>query len=112
MPRITKDNFHVETFGVFTRCKTPTREPDFKSIFSRYWYDDNILIRQSDHWCHKIRSCAWVLNLGQDKQGELITAMAKFEDMSPMHSKECHLSFKKRKRYKKRIKADRLKLAA
>jgi hypothetical protein len=66
------NNFHLATFGNFTRCKVPKRKPDYISfnrrtekISSRYWYGTDsfgeYVIRVSDHW-GTVASCRWLLN--------------------------------------------------
>ena len=113
---IDRDNFHIKTFGIFSRCRTPATKPDFVSnTGSKYWFvdDDQTLVRQAHHWTHKIRSCAWILNLGQDKQSPTpITARIKFSDLTEQHSALSRKSFLKRKKYKRRAKAIFLQMAA
>jgi len=72
---ITKDNFFLSTFADFTPCKTPIRTPDFVSESgSKYWYADNGVIRNSDHWNCKIASCVWLISEESD------TGFCKFSD--------------------------------
>jgi len=103
MPKIIdKTNFHINTFGVFTRCKTPNIEADFTSFSgSKYWFIGDDLIRQSNHWTHKVRSCAWVLCLGQDFQGCPETAKIRFVDLKEKNSREYLKSTCRRKKYKR-----------
>lgn len=113
---IDKTNFHLKSFGLFVRCKTPDAEPDFVSNSgSKYWFidDDKTLVRQANHWTHKILSCAWILNLGQDKQSSTpITAKIKFADLTERNSPLNRKSYYKRKKYKRRAKAIALQMAA
>jgi hypothetical protein len=62
MRKITHDNFHIATNGMFYQCKHPNRKPDFitydrisKKPHSLYWYSSDeggdYVIRKSDHWC-------------------------------------------------------------
>lgn len=59
-------DFHISTFANYSKIKTkeiPQREPDFKSRSgSKYWYENDFVIRQSDHWGRTIASCNWLLN--------------------------------------------------
>jgi hypothetical protein len=61
--KINKDNFFEETIASFTLTEKPKREPDYKSDSgSKYWYEGDYLIRESDHWGQGIASCDWFLN--------------------------------------------------
>ena len=63
---ITKDNFHLMTKGIFSKCDLPTTAPDYVSlnkngnVSSKYWYTKNGVVRQSDHW-GRVASCIWTL---------------------------------------------------
>lgn len=66
------DDFYKGTYGDFKQIKkAPNREPDYISIGnpdpsgSKYWYEGNYVIRESDHWLKKIASCCWLLD-GQE----------------------------------------------
>lgn len=62
MRKITWDNFHDCTFASFTPVTAPTRKPDFLSFSgSEYWRDTLGVYRRSNHWCHGIKSCDWLL---------------------------------------------------
>lgn len=60
---VNKDNFYISTYASFTKLNdTPNRKADFvSSSGSKYWYTDEGVIRQSDHWTEDIRSCSWLL---------------------------------------------------
>jgi hypothetical protein len=56
-------NFHDSSFGVWTKCQTPKRDPDFISgSGSAYWDLGHGVVRESDHWLFRIRSCCWLLS--------------------------------------------------
>jgi len=60
--RITFGNFFNETKATFTRCSRPAREPDYQSASgSRYWYEHDAVVRESDHWGGGIASCDWYI---------------------------------------------------
>ncbi len=101
---IDASNFHLNTFGVFARCPTPRSKPSYVSATgSKYWVIGDVMVRLSDHWGHKIAGCAWVLNLGHDKQNEWITAKIKFTDMTERNSPLNRKSIFRRQKYKRRI---------
>jgi hypothetical protein len=62
----TKDNFHLMTKGTFSKCDLPNTAPDYVSlnkqgnVSSKYWYTNDGVIRQSDHW-GRVASCIWTL---------------------------------------------------
>ena len=58
---INRDNFYKFTDGHFTPCAIPDRAPDYRSADSSYWYSDEGVVRQSDHWGRGIASCTWTL---------------------------------------------------
>lgn len=58
---INRDNFYKFTDGHFTPCAIPDRAPDYRSADSSYWYSDEGVVRQSDHWGKGIASCTWTL---------------------------------------------------
>lgn len=58
---IDRNNFYKFTEGHFAPCPIPDREPDYHSQTSSYWYTDEGVIRQSDHWGSGIASCSWTL---------------------------------------------------
>jgi hypothetical protein len=61
---INKDNFHKSTIANFKTVESvPKRKPDFISNSgSKYWYEENGVFRESDHWGAGIKSCDWFLN--------------------------------------------------
>lgn len=63
---ITIDNFFLASSGVFTEVKEIPEGFNvfFTSKSSTYFTNENktILIRKSDHWGSRIRSCHWYLN--------------------------------------------------
>ena len=56
---ISEDNFYKFTKGRFTPCPVPEREPDLKTKESSYWYSNEGVVRQSNHWGGEIASCSW-----------------------------------------------------
>lgn len=56
-----RGNFYKFTDGHFTPCAIPDRAPDYRSADSSYWYSDEGVVRQSDHWGRGIASCTWTL---------------------------------------------------
>jgi hypothetical protein len=78
---INKDNFYKNTFANFNEISEnviPDREPNFISDWnSKYWYEGDYVIRQSDHW-GKMDTCIWLLdNLSVNK---LTQAKCKLSD--------------------------------
>jgi len=63
---VTFDDFHLSTFANFTKIKNkelPNRSADFISKSgSKYWYEVDSVIRESNHWGRTIASCNWLLN--------------------------------------------------
>jgi len=63
---INKDNFHLQTAGVFSKCEEITTTPDYVSfdrrgrVSSKYWYTSEGVVRASNHWGY-VASCNWVL---------------------------------------------------
>ena len=60
---MNKNNFFVASQGFFHECDRPTRQPDFIStnegnVSSVYWFEDDYLIRQSNHW-FTVGYCFW-----------------------------------------------------
>jgi hypothetical protein len=78
-------NFHNGTFGVWHFVQTPEREPDFVSDSgSAYWDLGHGVVRESDHWLFRIRSCCWLLS-GPDgpysyNEREYVTAYCAYSD--------------------------------
>ena len=62
MTNFTENNFFEMTAALFSICDEPTREPDYVSgSGSAYWYENDGVIRKSDHWGHNVASCKWWL---------------------------------------------------
>ena len=63
---ITFDNFFDDTFADFNKIRNkeiPHRKPDFISNSgSKYWYEEDTVYRESNHWGRTIASCNWLLN--------------------------------------------------
>ena len=63
---IDSTNFHLCTIALFTPIATPSREADYVSktpwgeVSSRYWYTEDGVIRESNHW-GRVASCRWNL---------------------------------------------------
>lgn len=62
---IDRSNFFTFTQGHFEPAAAPLREPDYTSKSSSYWFTDEGVYRQSDHWGSAIASCTW--SLGDEK---------------------------------------------
>ena len=59
----TSQNFFLATAANFKSCKTPTTPPDFVSESgSEYWYTQDGVYRQSNHWGGKIATCSWFID--------------------------------------------------
>ena len=63
---VNNRNFFVASEGIFLECDTPDREPDYISMWdgkptSMYWFEDEHLIRKSDHW-FQVGFCYWIFN--------------------------------------------------
>lgn len=62
-----KKDFYIKTFANFIECDIPKRDADFISktgdgeVPSKYWFEDNCVIRHADHW-GKAQECIWLLN--------------------------------------------------
>ncbi len=57
-----RNNFYKNSFADFVSCKKPDRNPDYiSSSGSKYWYENDGVIRESDHF-GKVSSCEWTLN--------------------------------------------------
>lgn len=57
-----KDNFYINSEANFEFCEKPNREPDYISASgSEYWYTEEGVFRNSDHWGNGIASCDWQL---------------------------------------------------
>lgn len=58
-----EENFFLATEADFEQCQKPNHEPDYVSDSgSAYWYFEDGVVRQSDHWGHRIASCSWLLD--------------------------------------------------
>lgn len=85
--RIDKDSFMHSTEATFSKAKRPNREPDYTSRSgSMYWYEDEGVYRESDHWGKGVASTNWYLK-GQSKKqlaenytGGIAVGFAKFSD--------------------------------
>ena len=77
----TWSNFHDESAVNFRPCRVPARPADFESPSgSRYWWTDDSVIRQADHWGWA-RSCFWALaGSSRNRQG---CGRARFADFVP-----------------------------
>ena len=74
-----KNNFYVNTLADFKEIsKRPKGKPDYVSYYfdktgkrkisSEYWYNENGVVRGSDHWGEGISSCDWYLD-GKARKG-------------------------------------------
>ena len=58
-----RDTFYRDTFADFARCDRPSSEPDYISgSLSMYWYLEDGVVRESDHWGYGVASCDWMLD--------------------------------------------------
>ena len=61
--RKSPHGFSYNTRANFVSCEAPMTEPDYVSKSgSRYWYTDQGVYRESDHFGHGVRSCDWTLD--------------------------------------------------
>lgn len=76
-------NFHEATYAVFTRVEPqngPSRNPDFTSRSgSRYWFDDQGVTRESNHWGRAAR-CKWKLESNATPARGRATGFARWQD--------------------------------
>lgn len=108
-----KTNFFIATFGIFTECEVPNRAPDFVSNSgSKYWHTENdtVLVRQSNHWTHKVLKCSWILREGYHDVGKVITAKIRFDELQSTNCEDNRRSKRLRKE-RKRLERE-MKLAA
>ena len=85
-----KNNFYIDTIADFESVKSrPRKTPDYVShyfdkngkyrVSSEYWYQDDYVIRGSDHWGIGIASCDWLLD-GKSRRGYKSYGKAKWTD--------------------------------
>ena len=56
------ENFFMATEATFTPVEKPKGKPDYvSSSGSKYWYDKNGVVRESDHWGSNVDSCNWYM---------------------------------------------------
>ena len=59
----TSENFFIETKTSFTSCDRPDRDPDYTSDSgSSYWYTEDGVIRESNHWGRGVATCEWLID--------------------------------------------------
>ena len=76
-----RNNFYKETVATFTPSKTPNRQPDYISESgSKYWYEIDGVIRQSDHWGSRVASCEWFYGELWNSGSELLTGYCAWKD--------------------------------
>ncbi len=87
-----KNNFYVDTLADFKEMsKRPNGKPDYVSYYfdktgkrkisSEYWYNENGVVRGSDHWGEGISSCDWYLD-GEARKGYKRYGEAKWEEFT------------------------------
>ena len=87
-----KNNFYVNTLADFKEIsKRPKGKPDYVSYYfdktgkrkisSEYWYNENGVVRGSDHWGEGISSCDWYLD-GKARKGYKRYGEAKWEEFT------------------------------
>lgn len=68
---VSFEDFHLGTFANFIKIKqkdAPVKPADYISKSgSKYWYENNTVIRASDHWGRTIATCNWLLNSSAHK---------------------------------------------
>lgn len=58
----TSRNYYMGTEATFEPCERPSREADYVSDSgSAYWYSEDGVVRESDHWGREVASCNWYL---------------------------------------------------
>lgn len=85
--QVTETTFWDQTMANFTLCNAPDIEPDRSSESSKYWFTDEGVIRQSNHWGTNIEGNDWFIEGSKrtfsryDSQKQRIrTGYCKFED--------------------------------
>ena len=59
----TSENFFEATKANYASCARPEREADYVSRSgSAYWYTENGVIRESNHWGRAVATCEWTLD--------------------------------------------------
>ena len=87
-----KNNFYVNTLADFKEIsKRPKGKPDYVSYYfdktgkrkisSEYWYNENGVVRGSDHWGEGISSCDWYLD-GKARKGYKRYGEARWEEFT------------------------------
>ena len=87
-----KNNFYVNTLADFKEIsKRPKGKPDYVSYYfdktgkrkisSEYWYNENGVVRGSDHWGEGISSCDWYLD-GKVRKGYKRYGEARWEEFT------------------------------
>lgn len=87
-----RNNFYVNTLADFKEIsKRPKGKPDYVSYYfdktgkrkisSEYWYNENGVVRGSDHWGEGISSCDWYLD-GKARKGYKHYGEAKWEEFT------------------------------
>ena len=87
-----KNNFYVNTLADFKEIsKRPKGKPDYVSYYfdktgkrkisSEYWYNENGVVRGSDHWGEGISSCDWYLD-GKARKGYKHYGEARWEEFT------------------------------
>lgn len=98
---MNKDTFYLATIATFTRVnRRPDREPDYISkkdyfiepndvfeegewvekISSRYWYTEDGVFRESDHW-GDVATCHWPLE-GKRKRANVHVGFCRWKDFN------------------------------
>ena len=87
-----ENNFYVNTLADFKEIsKRPKGKPDYVSYYfdktgkrkisSEYWYNENGVVRGSDHWGEGISSCDWYLD-GKARKGYKRYGEARWEEFT------------------------------
>lgn len=83
-----KDNYFENSIGFWTKVnRRPRGDSNHKSVYwytdkkgSEYWYTNDGVYRNSDHWGRRIASCSWWIDEENPKR---TTGFIRWEDLKP-----------------------------
>lgn len=83
----TKNSFFLATQALFQQCTKRTDEPDFVSPSgSRYWFTQEGVYRQSNHWGF-VRTCRWFVTrpqrLPRGGGSDVYTGFCRWDEFRP-----------------------------
>lgn len=77
--RADRDSFYKCSYAIFNGCEKPAREPDYISESgSAYWYSEDGVIREADHWGN-VATCIWEIRNIVDYDLDRITGFCAWE---------------------------------